>query len=365
MIPYENLQALNAPFLHSLKRRACEVIDSGWYVLGSQVQAFESAFATYCQAPYCVGLASGLDALVLALEALAIPKGSEVLVPSNTYIASILSILRADLTPVFVEPDPFTYNITAEGLQAALTPQTKALLVVHLYGRPCPMLSIMDFANQHRLAVVEDCAQAHGALVQGQPVGTFGDIGAFSFYPTKNLGGFGDGGAIVTSSLHHYETIRKLRNYGSEQRYHNDLIGYNSRLDELQAALLLEKLPHLDAINQHKNKLAALYFSRLANSAFSLPQPADSLDYHVFHIFNILHPKRDALREYLKQNHILTDIHYPIPPHHQRALANLFSTHCYPVSERIHSQTLSLPLSYCHTAEDIHRVCDVLLAWNG
>jgi len=365
MIPFEDLGRLNQPFLENLKQRAADVLHSGWFILGKHVQEFEKEFAAYCKTKHCVGLASGLDALILALNALALPKGADVLVPSNTYIATILAIVQQGFNPILVEPDLRTYNLTAKGLEDALTPKTKAILIVHLYGRPAPMTEIMAFAQAHNLPVVEDCAQAHGAAVKGQPVGSFGAIGAFSFYPTKNLGAIGDGGAVTTSDPLLDDYLRKLRNYGSTKRYHNEIIGFNSRLDELQAAFLLEKLPHLNTINAHKNKLAAIYFEQLHGTDFVLPLPADPGDTHVFHLFNIRHKKRDALKQYLFENGVMSDIHYPIPPHHQKALSSFAFKASYPISEEIHATTLSLPLSFCHTEQDIKTVCSHLLAWKA
>lgn len=355
-IEYESLgnsnEQFNAEYLEAFK----SVIESGWYILGDKVKTFENEFAQFCNSKHCIGVASGLDALILALKAFDFPTGSEVIVPSNTYIATILAIVHCNLKPVLVEPDLETYNINPALIEEKITNNTKAILVVHLYGKPCNMDAIMDTAVKHNLPVIEDCAQAHGARFKDKQVGTFG-TGAFSFYPTKNLGAIGDAGAITTSDDELDRKFRSLRNYGSEKKYQNDLIGYNSRLDEVQAALLSVKLKYLDEIIKHKRKLASLYLSGLKSDFIC---PVVSPDYFdVYHIFNIRHPKRDNLKEYLFLNGIKTEIHYPIPPHRQKAMQGIISGD-YPISEEIHRTTLSLPISYGHTEADIYRVIDVL-----
>lgn len=356
MIEYESLGRLNKSFEDEYMQCFREFLNSGWYILGKQVATFEGAFAQYCGIKHCIGVASGLDALMLALRCYDFPARSEVLVPSNTYIATILSILQCGLKPVLVEPDIHTYNIDPLRMEEKITKNTCAIMVVHLYGKSCDMGSIMALADKYALPVIEDCAQAHGAMFKGQKVGTFA-IGAFSFYPTKNLGALGDAGAITTNDPEKNELFRALRNYGSKIKYQNDYIGYNSRLDEIQAALLSVKLKYLDQINLHKRNLAAIYLKELKDDFI---KPSVSPDYFdVYHIFNIRHPKRDALKKYLLENGIKTDIHYPIPPQKQKAMEGIFQGE-YPLSEEIHKTTLSLPISYGHTLDDIYKVIEVL-----
>jgi len=359
MIPYENLKRLNTPFINKLKQGFDKVLDNGWYILGPELEAFEKEYAAWHNIPYCVGVSNGLDALILSLKACNIPEGSEVIVPSNTYIASILAILNCQLVPVLVEPDLATYNIDPAKIEEAITPNTKAIMVVHLYGKCCQMDKILAIKEQHNLFLIEDCAQAHGATFKGTLAGTFGGFGAFSFYPTKNLGALGDAGAVICGDETHKNTLMQLRNYGSERKYYNDIIGYNNRLDEVQAVFLSAKLPHLKEMNAHRNKLAKLYFDNL-NDQFILPvQDADYYD--VFHIFNIRHPKRDDLQNYLTEKGIGTVIHYPVPPHKQKALTGVKGLkESYPIAEEIHNTTLSIPCSFCHTEDEIMEVIEAL-----
>jgi len=356
MIEYESLLNTNCQFKEAYLEAFQSVIESGWYILGNKVKQFENEFASYTGSNHCIGVASGLDALVLALKAHDFPAGSEVIVPSNTYIATILSILHCNLKPVLVEPDLATYNIQAKLIEENISSRTKAIIVVHLYGKACKMDDIMDIAERYQLTVVEDCAQAHGASFNGKQVGTFG-IGAFSFYPTKNLGAIGDAGAITTSDVQLAQKLHSLRNYGSEIKYHNEYVGYNSRLDEVQAALLSVKLKFMTEITNYKRKLASIYLSELKDD-FVCPEVDDN-HYDVYHIFNIRHPQRDNLRSYLLDNGIKTEIHYPIPPHKQKAMQGIITGN-YPISEEIHNTTLSLPISYGHTIDEIGRIVDVL-----
>lgn len=357
MIEYENLAKSNFEFLADYKNAFETILQKGYFVLGSEVEQFEQEFAHYCGSRYCVGLNSGLDALTLSLKALDLPRGSDVLVPSNTYIATILSILEAGHNPILVEPAIETYNINPELLEKALTKKTKALMIVHLYGKPCDMDPIMDFAKAHGLPVIEDCAQAHGAMYKGKKIGTFG-IGAFSFYPTKNLGALGDAGAIVTDDPEVYEKVRMLRNYGSKIKYHNEYVGVNSRLDEIQAAFLRIKLRKLDKLNDHKRSLAKIYNENLSNA---VTKPVTDKNTHdVFHIYNIRSKDRDLLRRKLLDAGIKTEIHYPIPPHQQNAMKIFFPEQSFPISELIHRTTLSLPIAYFHKENDILKVCETL-----
>jgi len=357
MIEYENLTKSNAVFFNDYQVEFKKFLESGRYVLGDSVQKFEQEFAKHCGTKYCVGVASGLDALTLSLKALDLKHGSEVIVPSNTYIATILSILQAGLKPVLVEPDIATYNIDPLKIEEKLTKKTSAIMPVHLYGKACDMESIMEIAKENNLRVVEDCAQAHGAMQNGKKVGSFGDINAFSFYPTKNLGALGEAGAVTTNNDELAEKVRMLRNYGSKVKYYNELVGYNSRLDEIQAALLLVKLRKLDEIISHKRMLAKIYLSGL-NDKFV--KPSVGKDYFdVYHIFNIRNKRRDALKEYLLKNEIGTEIHYPVSPNKQKAMKGIIDKVKCPISEEIHATTLSLPISFFHTKEEVNKVVEV------
>lgn len=357
MIEYENLAKVNKPYAAAFQNAFKEVLESGWYILGSNVEQFEKEFASYNNVKHCVGVASGLDALILSLMSLELDSKAEIIVPSNTYIATIISILRNGNIPVLVEPDISTYNINPDLIEEKITQNTRAIMVVHLYGKACNMDPILEICRRHNLYLIEDCAQAHGAEYKGKKVGTFGDISAFSFYPTKNLGCLGDGGAVLTNNEHISQKIKMLRNYGSEKKYFNEYPGINSRLDEIQAAFLRIKLKNLDEINKTKRGLARLYLD-IVNEEFILPQIGPDY-YDVFHIFNIRHPMRDKLKKYLLSNSIKTEIHYPLPPHKQRAFSSMNKLN-FPISEEIHSSTLSLPISVSHTAEQVAFVADII-----
>lgn len=358
MIEFENLRKVNEPFFQEFRRIFDETLESGWYILGKKVESFEREFAKFCGVSHCIGVASGLDALILSLKAFDFAAGSEVLVPSNTYIATILAIIHCGLKPVLVEPDLRTYNIDASRIEGLITAKTVAVMVVHLYGKVCPMDSILAIGRRYGLKIFEDCAQAHGARLRDVKVGAFGDCGAFSFYPTKNLGALGDGGAVTTNEAGVAEKIRMLRNYGSGRKYFNELVGMNSRLDELQAALLSIKLAGLDRINDHKRRLAALYHQGLEGD-FVKPVVEENF-FDVYHIYNIRHPRRNELKEYLAENGVGTEIHYPVPPHRQHALQGMFCPDEYPLADEIHSTTLSLPISTCHSEEDVGRVIEIM-----
>ncbi|MEO6522693.1 MAG: DegT/DnrJ/EryC1/StrS family aminotransferase [Mucilaginibacter sp.] len=351
MIPYEDLKQLNAPFEDQFRAKFNSVLANGYYILGREVEAFEKAFAQYNAVPYCVGVSNGLDALILSLKALNLPGGSEVIVPANTFIATILAVMQCNLVPVMVEPDIKTYNIDPSKLETAITSKTKAIIVVHLYGKCCDMDPIINITKKHKLYLLEDSAQAHGATYKGKQAGTFGDFGTFSFYPTKNLGALGDAGGILCKDPTYNTRLQHLRNYGSDKKYYNEVVGFNNRLDEMQAAFLNVKLPYLDAISAHKNKLANLYLNNLNNN-FILPDKHPDF-YDVYHIFNIRHPRRDELKNYLEKQGIGTGIHYPVAPHQQNALKHLFVGQQFPISEEIHNTTLSLPCSYFHTEADV------------
>jgi dTDP-4-amino-4,6-dideoxygalactose transaminase len=357
MIEYENLRKANEPFFGEFKKSFDDLLNSGWFILGNAVKNFENEFAQFNTNKYCVGVANGLDALILSLRALNFERGSEVIVPSNTYIATILSILHCDLKPVLVEPDIRTYNIDPQKIEAAITPKTKAIMIVHLYGKSCEMDTIAALAKKHSLTLIEDCAQSHGAKFKGKMTGTFG-IGAFSFYPTKNLGALGDAGAVTTDDEAFAKQIRMRRNYGSGKKYYNEVVGYNSRLDEVQAGFLSVKLRHLDEITRHKQKLASLYQTGLKSDFIKPHIHQDYFD--VFHIFNVRHPKRDALKEYLVKNEIKTEVHYPVPPHKQKAMAGILENNEYPISTEIHATTLSLPISFGTTENEVLKVIEVM-----
>jgi len=357
-IEYENLGRSNQPFLGRFQDKAEEILRSGWFILGQEVRAFETEFADYVGTPHCIGVASGLDALMLGLRALNLPPHSEVITASNTYIATILAILQAGHRPVLVEPDIGTYNLDPTKLEESITPQTRAIIVVHLYGKPCRMDLINKICHERQVALIEDCAQAHGAKFDGQNVGTFG-IGAFSFYPTKNLGALGDAGAITCKDTVVFERIKALRNYGSKVKYFNEVVGFNSRLDELQAGFLRIKLEFLDSINEHKKALASIYDERLRGKVITPHRDARMSE--VFHIYNIRHPRRDDLRDYLQNHGIRTEIHYPLSPHRQKALSGIWRPEDFPIADEIHRTTLSLPISTIHSADDIERVCEAIV----
>jgi dTDP-4-amino-4,6-dideoxygalactose transaminase len=346
-VPYEDLKGVNARFTADLREAFARVVDSGWLVLGREVEAFEREFAAFCGAGTGVGVASGLDALHLALRALELPAGGEVLVPSNTYVATILAIVQAGLKPVLVEPDLGTYQMDPERAAAAVTARTVAIMPVHLYGKASDMTRLCAIAARHGLKIVEDCAQSHGATHRGRMTGTFGDVGCFSFYPTKNLGALGDAGLALAMDAAVEGRLRMLRNYGSAKKYVFDVVGINSRLDEVQAALLRVKLRALDEVTAHKRRLAAVYLRELDAERFVLPR-VDAESYDVYHIFNIRHPRRDALREHLAARGIGSEVHYPIPPHKQKAIQHLFPGADFPIADEIHRTTLSLPISLCH-----------------
>lgn len=356
-VPYENLRILNESFFDSLKDVFSSSLESGWYILGSKVTEFEKNFAKYCGTKYCIGVASGLDALILSLEALELPKNSEVLVPSNTYIASILAILRAGLKPVLVEPNISTYNMCPLKTEQAINSNTSAILPVHLYGKLSDMSKLCEIAKNNRLKIVEDCAQAHGAKFKGKTAGSFGELGAFSFYPTKNLGALGDGGAITTNDKELYDKLRSLRNYGSHKKYYNERIGYNSRLDEIQAGFLNVKLSSLDKVTQHKRQLAKIYQEKLSTK-FIKPKIENDF-YDVYHIYNVRCVKRDQLKNWLLEQSIGTEIHYPVAPVDQKAMLGILDDET-PIAREIHESTLSLPISFAHKPEDIEFVIEKL-----
>ncbi|EHJ93080.1 DegT/DnrJ/EryC1/StrS family aminotransferase [Vreelandella boliviensis] len=364
-IPFLDLKSLNAQYRQDLIDAAVHVIDSGWYIQGTELKAFESEFSEYCGTKHCIGVANGLDALTLTLRAWKelgkLKEGDEIIVTANTYIASILAITENRLKPVLVEPDEQTYNLCPTKTADAITSKTKAIMAVHLYGQLAPMPELMALSDQHGLLVLEDSAQAHGAAINGKKAGSWGHASGFSFYPGKNLGALGDAGAVTTSDDELASTIRALGNYGSHKKYENLYQGVNSRLDEIQAALLRVKLKHLNAETRRRKEIAVAYVSRITNTALSHPIPATStvelLENHVFHLYVIRSAERDILQAYLNNAGVQTLIHYPIPPHKQQAYAE-WNARGYLQTETIHQQVLSLPISPLMTNEQVDTVID-------
>ena len=344
------------------EEKALEVLRSGWYVLGNEVSSFEREFASYLGAKHCVGLASGLDALWIAFRLLGIGKGDEVIVQGNTYIASVMGITINGATPVFVEPDEY-YNIDASKIEEKINERTRAILVVHLYGQASNMAPIVELCRKYQLKLVEDCAQSHGAQFPGQTTGTFGDIGCFSFYPSKNLGAFGDGGAIVTNSDQIAADARIFRNYGSEKRYHNKVVGANSRLDEIQAGLLRVRLRHLNELAEEKRQFCERYLEKLHNRNVELPKIREGAT-HIWHQFVIRSDARDALMQYLDEKGIGTIIHYPIPPHLSEAYQYLgMKQGDLPITEQYAASVLSIPLYNGMTIEEQDYVIQAINAF--
>mgnify|MGYP001108948055 CR=1 FL=1 len=349
-------------YQEEFETKALEVLRSGWYVLGKEVSSFEEEFAAYTGGKHCIGLASGLDALWIAFRVLGIGKGDEVIVQGNTYIASVMGITINGATPVFVEPDEY-FNIDASQIEEKITGKTKAILVVHLYGQASNMDIIMEIARKHNLRVVEDCAQSHGARFRGKMTGTFGDIGCFSFYPSKNLGAFGDGGAIVTDDSSIADDVRIFRNYGSEKRYYNKVVGTNSRLDELQAGLLRVRLSHMQELEEEKRKICSRYLAELCHPDIILPDTREGAT-HIWHQFVIRTEQRQELIDYLNRKEIGTIIHYPIPPHLSEAYQYLnVCRGSLPVTEHYAETVLSIPLYNGMTDEEQNFVIDAINAF--
>jgi len=359
LIPFLDLKKVNLTYKDEFIRLFTNFLDSGHYILDEQVNLFEQEFANFCDTKYCIGVANALDGLTIILKAMGIGCGDEVIVPSNTYIATILAISNCGATPILVEPDIKTYNIDPQNIEKAITKRTKAILVVHLYGQCCNMDPIVDIANKYSLKVIEDAAQAHGARYKGKRVGNLSDAAAFSFYPSKNLGGLGDGGAICTSNEELAQTIRALRNYGSNVRYYNKYKGLNSRLDELQAAFLRIKLQSLDFDNSKRRAIAEFYSKSIKNQSIVLPSVEGDPESHVWHLYVIRSECRDSLQKYLYNKGIQTVIHYPLPPHKQEAYFEW--NHCtFSISERIHSEVLSLPISPVMLEEEYSAIVEVI-----
>lgn len=358
MIKYFELQRVSASFEPELSEAINRVVKSGWYLQGKENASFEENFAKYCGANYCVGTGNGMDALTLIFMGYqrlnVMQLGDEVIVPANTCIATMIGVLRAGLKPILCEPLWQTCNLDSNCIEELITPRTRAILPVHLYGRCADMTPVLDIAHRHHLKVVEDVAQAHGAVYQGKRAGHLGDAAAFSFYPSKNLGALGDGGAVVTDDGELAALVRSLGNYGSSAKYVHPYKGINSRLDELQAAILSVKLPRLDADNERRRYIARRYIHEIKNDLLTLPQ-IDNWEQSVFHIFPVFSPSRDRLQAFLAEEGVQTLIHYPIPPHKQGALAE-YSSLSLPVTEKIHREELSLPLSPLMTDEEVEQV---------
>lgn len=357
-IPFVSFKPMEKELYEQLRGAFTRVFERSWYIEGMEVKQFEKRFAEYCETEYCVGCGNGLDALMLSLKALGVGEGDEVMIPSNTYIATALAVTYVGATPIFVEPLMDTYNLNPVIIEEKITERTKAIMPVHLYGQPADMDPIMAVARKHQLFVVEDCAQAHGALYKGKKVGSFGDAAGFSFYPGKNLGALGDAGCMVTSNKELADKVRALGNYGSDYKYHHIYQGNNSRLDELQAAFLLEKLPMLDRMNKERRRIATMYLEGIENPHIILPAVIDHVE-SVWHIFAIRCKERDALAEYLQEQGIFTQKHYPIPMHLQEAYKNLaIKEGALPNAEEISRTELSLPMYYGLTDEEVHYVID-------
>ncbi len=365
MINFLNLKQINKQYREELIEACTRVIDSGWYIGGNELSEFEKNFAIYCGTKYAIGVANGLDALILIIRAWKelgkLKEGDEIIVPANTYIASMLAITANNLKPILVEPESNSFNISPSSIEAAITDKTKAILAVHLYGQLADMLSIKTISEKHNLLIIEDAAQAHGAALNGIKAGNWGDAAAFSFYPGKNLGALGDAGAITTNDQKLANVLTALRNYGSHEKYINIYAGVNSRLDEIQAAMLNVKLKYLDSEVSHRRAIAEMYLENIKNPLIKLPIlniNAMSFDQHVWHLFVILCEKRDELQKFLENKGIQTLIHYPIPPHKQLAYKELNQL-SFPITERIHDQVLSLPISPVLKLESIIKIVEL------
>lgn len=364
IIPFLDLSPAHNSVKDELKKSFSDTLEKSIYVLGDSVAKFEDEYAVFNQTKFSVGISNGLDALILSLKSLQIGAGDEVIVPSNTYIATVLAVSHVGATPVFAEPDEFTYNITADTITKVISAKTKAIMPVHLYGQACKMDEIMELASQHNLYVIEDNAQAHGASYNGKITGSWGQINATSFYPGKNLGALGDGGAITTNNHELAESVRLLRNYGSKVKYQNDVIGYNNRLDELQASFLSIKLKRLMQWTSQRQEIAAWYDEMLQDVGdISIPV-VNVGSTHVYHLYVIKSQHREGLQEHLKSRGIGTLIHYPIPPHLQKAYAHLgFKKGDFPISENLSETTLSIPMWPGMTQENVLKVCDSIKSY--
>ena len=361
MISFLPLDKINNRFRDEIDTRIKTILDKGWYLQGEENERFCRNFAAYCGTKYALGVANGLDALYLILRAYGFGPGDEIIVPANTYIATILAISENGCTPVLVEPDINTYNIDPDLIETAITPRTRAIMVVHLYGQAMQMEKVWELAKQYELKVIEDAAQAHGAFYQGRRTGNLGDAAAFSFYPGKNLGCMGDGGGITTNDDELYAKVKALANYGSDRKYHHIYKGVNSRLDEIQAAILDVKLAHLDADNTHRREIAAYYRHAITNPRVILPQTYDE-DAAAWHVFAVRTERRDEFQQYLANNGVQTIIHYPTAPHKQAAYAE-WNERSYPITEKIHNEIISLPISPVITSKEAAYVASMVNTW--
>jgi Predicted pyridoxal phosphate-dependent enzyme apparently involved in regulation of cell wall biogenesis len=367
MIKNLDLQQITSKYQDELKEAVNRVVDSGWYLQGKENELFEKNFSTYIGTEYCIGVGNGLDALRLILKAYielgAMSDGDEIIVPANTYIATILAISENGLKPILVEPDILTYQIDANLIENVITQKTKGIMIVHLYGQCAYNETIKMLCNKYNLKLIEDNAQAHGCKYNGKRTGSLGSAAAHSFYPTKNMGAFGDAGAVTTNDKQLADLIRTLANYGSSKKYVFEYIGLNSRLDEIHAAVLNVKLQHIDADNELRKRIAKFYISNINNSDIILPSIKD-WDAHVFHIFTIRAKDRDSLQRYLTENGVQTVIHYPIPPHKQRCYSQWNHLH-FPITELIHAQELSLPMSPILSIEDARKIVNLINNWTS
>ncbi len=362
-IPFVSFLPIEKELNDELREAFERVFSRSWYIKGVENNFFEMAFAKYCGVNYCVGVGNGLDALILALKALQVGEGDEVIVPSNTFIATALAVTYVGAKPVFVEPDIRTFNIDPQCIEDAITAKTKAIIPVHLYGLACEMNQIIEIARKNKLYILEDCAQAHGATYRGQKVGSFGDVACFSFYPGKNLGALGDAGAVVTNDRELANKIRALGNYGSDYKYHHIYKGNNSRLDELQAAFLATKLPHLERMNDDRRRIAQLYNEHIQNSKLVLPYVPEN-HVPVWHIYGIRCAERDALEKHLNERGIGTNKHYPTPMHLHECYRDLnIPVGAFPIAEEISCTELSIPIYYGMTDDEIQYVVDVINAF--
>lgn len=364
-IPFLDLRAAYLELKAEIDAAVLRSLESGWYIGGAEVEAFEAEYANYCGAQFCIGVGNGLDALHLSLKALGVGSGDEVIVPSNTYIATWLAVTYSGAKPVPVEPDERTYNLNPALIEAAITPRTKAIVPVHLYGQPADLDPILEIARRYGLRVLEDAAQAHGARYKGKRIGAHSDAVAWSFYPGKNLGAMGDAGAITTNDPELAERVKMLRNYGSKVKYVNELAGYNSRLDPIQAAVLRVKLAYLDEWNERRRVVADMYMKQLADTGLSLPYVPEWSE-PIWHLFVIRSSERDLLKKHLESQGIATLIHYPIPPHRQQAYAEMgLQEGSLPISEAIHREVLSLPIGPHLNMEQVGRVVEAIqsFAW--
>lgn len=358
MIKFLDLYKINERLRKEINGKITQVLDSGWYLLGEETENFEQNFAKYCGVKHCIGVANGLESLNLIIRGYGFAQGDEIIVPANTYIASILAISENGCTPILVEPDINTYNINPDLIEKKITSKTKAIMVVHLYGQAVQMQKIWALAQKYNLKIIEDSAQAHGAKYQNKRVGSLGDASGFSFYPGKNLGCVGDGGCVTTNDDELAQKIKALRNYGSHKKYHNVFTGMNSRLDEIQAGILDIKLKFLDEDNQKRKEIAKYYRKNIKNSSIILPN-VYAEDAHVWHLFVVRTKQRDNFQKYLLDNEIQTIIHYPIPPHKQECY-KLWNNLSYPITEEIHKSVLSLPISPVMSNDEVKKVVEVI-----